>query len=138
MSQDPKETQAESESSSRRYGLFGVSAYPAKSGLDAKKRASMVRWLDTVIVLVVAALAALLIFGARSGGLTVNFDSQGGSAAASQSVKYGGRVQEPEDVVRPGYVLRGWSQSLDGSPLWDFDADTVTEGLTLYAVWAEE
>jgi uncharacterized repeat protein (TIGR02543 family) len=138
MSQDPKSTRSSESEASRRYGLFGVSAYPSKSAMDPHQKRSMVRWLDAVIVLAAAAVVLLVILGAHSGGLTVSFDCQGGSAAATQSVKYGSLAQEPEDVVRPGYTLEGWSLDPDGGQFWNFETDAVTQGLTLYAVWAAE
>lgn len=123
-------------SGSRRYGLFGVSAYPEKHGMDEDKHQSMSRWAGGVILfLTVVVLCLLLAAGSGSKGLTVTFDSLGGSEAAGQSVPFGGNVEEPPLVVRPGYTLKGWSITPDGSRPWDFDNDTVTETLTLYAVW---
>lgn len=122
----------------RRYGLFGVSAYPTKKGMAERQRRSMVRWANGVIVLVFAAILVLVIIGSHSGGLTVTFDSQGGSAVASQAVTYGNRVEPPGEVLRPGYSLVGWSVISDGSQPWDFDSDVVHEGMTLYAIWTPD
>nr|WP_297173644.1 InlB B-repeat-containing protein [uncultured Agathobaculum sp.] len=129
---------AEPSSTRRRYGLFGVSNYPAKSGLDERQRASMARWAAGVVALLAVAVIVLLLISSKSPGLTVTFDSQGGSEAAVQHVKYGALAQEPEPVVRPGYTLAGWSIAPDGAPLWDFSSDTVTGTLTLYAIWLPE
>ncbi|MCC8099183.1 MAG: InlB B-repeat-containing protein [Clostridiales bacterium] len=137
--QIPREEERESSSPQRRYGLFGVSTYPKKSGMDDAQRRSMGRWSSALVAVMAALVLILVIVGAgSSGGLTVTFDTQGGSAAESQSVPYGGIVEEPEDVVRPGYTLVCWSLYPDGSEAWDFSSDTVEEGITLYAVWAEE
>ncbi len=120
----------------RRYGLFGVSAYPERQGMEEEPRQSMSRWAGGVILFLMAGVMALLLMaGSGSKGLTVTFDSQGGSEAAVQSVPFGGTVEEPDPVARPGYVMKGWSVTPDGSQPWDFDQDTVTEALTLYAVW---
>lgn len=120
----------------RRYGLFGVSAYPQKSGMDEKQRKSMARWANAVVAVIAVAVVVLVFLGAQSSaGLTVTFDTQGGSQAAMQSVQHGGKLTEPEEVVRPGYELEGWSVTPDGSEPWDFQNDVVTETLTLYAVW---
>ncbi len=137
--QIPRDEERESSSSQRRYGLFGVSAYPKKSGMDEAQQKSMSRWSSALVALLAAAVVLLIIVGSGSaGGLTVTFDSQGGSAAESQSVAYGGTVEEPENVVRPGYTLVCWSLTPDGDEAWDFASDTVEEGITLYAVWEEE
>ncbi|MCD8085006.1 MAG: InlB B-repeat-containing protein [Clostridiales bacterium] len=137
--QIPRDEERESSPSQRRYGLFGVSAYPKKSGMDEAQQKSMGRWSSALVAVLAAAVVLLIIIGSRgSGGLTVTFDSQGGSVAASQSVAYGGTVEEPENVVRPGYTLICWSLYPDGSEAWDFSSDIVEEGITLYAVWEEE
>ena len=122
----------------RRYGLFGVSAYPEKSRMGDRQRSSMARWLSVIIGLMAVAVVLLLLFSSRSTGLTVTFDAMGGSQVSSQSVPYGGTLAEPEETVRPGYRLEGWSIAPDGYALWNFDTDTVRDTLTLYAVWVPD
>lgn len=142
MEERPPQTPPKEESNSshcRRYGLFGVSAYPQKSGMDDKQRKSMVRWANAVVAVIAVAVVVLVVVGALSStGLTVTFDTQGGSQAAVQSVQHGGKATPPEAVVRPGYTLEGWSVTPDGSEPWNFEEDTVTEPLTLYAIWVPE
>ena len=141
MNQDPKREDLKKDSGGsggRRYGLFGVSAYPSKKGMDEQRRQSMVRWSNAVIVFAAVVVVVLIIIGANSGGLTVTFDSQGGSSVASQSVPYGNKVETPGEVLRPGYSLVCWSRTPDGSEPWDFEKDTVQEGIVLYAVWSPE
>ncbi|MCD8189586.1 MAG: InlB B-repeat-containing protein [Clostridiales bacterium] len=117
----------------RRYGLFGVSA---GGGMSEDQRKSMARWATAFVVVMAAAFLILVVAGAgTSDGLTVTFDSQGGSEAVSQSVQYGDTAEEPENVVRVGYTLTGWSLTPDGAELWDFSSDIVEENITLYAVW---
>lgn len=117
----------------RRYGLFGISS---TGGMQESQRKSMVRWSTAFVLLLAAAFLFLIISGSiGSAGLTVTFDSQGGSEAVTQSVLYGGTVEEPENVVRIGYTLTGWALTPDGDRLWDFTSDTVVENITLYAVW---
>ena len=74
----------------------------------------------------------------------VTFDSNGGSAVASQLVsREGGKAKEPNDPVkyasaglyqspRPTYSFDGWLK--DGVP-WDFDLNTVPSDITLVADW---
>lgn len=118
----------------RRYGLFGFSAAP-DAGLDEARRHALARWSGILVAMLAVAVVVLLFAAAQSPGLTVTFDTQGGSAVASQSVGYGELLAPPEQTVRPGYAFVGWSTAPDGAPLWDFSADTVTDTLTLYALW---
>ena len=66
---------------------------------------------------------------------TVTFDSQGGSAVDSQTVERGGLVTEPTDPTRDVYTFGGWYKELECTNAWDFDTDTVTSDVTLYAQW---
>jgi len=69
---------------------------------------------------------------------TVTFDSNGGSGVDSQSVSYGAAVIRPEDPTKEGYTFDGWYTD-DGifENSWDFDIDTVSGDMTLYAKWTE-
>ena len=138
MTHDSSKSRPEAAPSGRRYGLFGISAYPQKSPMDQKQREGMVRTLSAVIAVIAAAVVLLLLFSQTSPGLTVTFDTMGGSEVPSQSIQYGGTVEPPGETVRPGYVLEGWSVAPDGEALWDFEHDTVTDTLTLYAVWSPQ
>ncbi len=66
---------------------------------------------------------------------TVNFDSQGGSAVASQNVAYGGKATEPTAPTRTGYNFSGWYTDTNYATAWNFTTDTVTSNITLYAKW---
>ncbi len=62
---------------------------------------------------------------------TVAFDSQGGSAVASQTVDHGDTATKPADPTRAGYTFRGWY--LDGRA---FSFTTpITDDITLTASW---
>lgn len=65
---------------------------------------------------------------------TVTFDSNGGSAVASQTVKSGSRVQRPADPARYGYTFAGWYTDSALKQAYDFDK-AVSSGMTLYAKW---
>ena len=65
---------------------------------------------------------------------TVTFDSNGGSAVASQQVERGKCAQQPNSPVKEGYEFVNWA--LDGKP-YDFAAP-VTKSITLKAVWKAE
>ena len=66
---------------------------------------------------------------------TVTFNSQGGSAVSSQTVNHGGLVSKPTDPTKAGYTFGGWYKEAGCTTAWDFDTDTVTSNVTLYAQW---
>lgn len=66
---------------------------------------------------------------------TVTFDSRGGSAVASQTVNAGSKATEPTEPTKTGHTFDGWFKDESFTTGWDFDADTVTAAVTLYAKW---
>lgn len=73
---------------------------------------------------------------------TVTFDANGGrfSNGAEQQtkqVKSGNKVTAPRNPARDNYTFKGWSRSRTGTTLWQFDWDTVTQNITLYAQWEQ-
>lgn len=68
---------------------------------------------------------------------TIVFDSAGGSTVDAQTVRQDGRVTEPPVPTQSGYVFGGWYTDEGLTDAWDFDADTVTEDITLHAKWTE-
>lgn len=66
---------------------------------------------------------------------TVKFLSNGGSDVPDQVIPYGEKLTKPEDPTRDGYTFDAWYKNLDRTELWDFDNDTVTGNMTLYAGW---
>ena len=69
---------------------------------------------------------------------TVTYDAQNGTEPTEIQVIDGGKLIKPEDPTREGYVFEGWYQDETLETIWNFDTDTVTEDLTLYAKWSEE
>jgi len=67
---------------------------------------------------------------------TVTYDSQGGSAVETASVTGGEKAARPTDPVKEGYSLAGWYKEADCTNVWNFDSDTVTADITLYAKWS--
>ena len=69
--------------------------------------------------------------------VTVNFESNQGSAVDSQLVAVGGKVVKPADPTKEGYTFTGWFTDEDCTNAYDFDTivgDTKSE-FTLYAGW---
>ena len=71
----------------------------------------------------------------------VTFDNNGGSTNASPSVMTvaNGAIinPEPSPPTRSGYAFEGWYIDEAGTIPWDWETDTVSGSLTLYAKWSE-
>lgn len=67
---------------------------------------------------------------------TVTFDSRGGSAVASQTIREGNPVVRPNTPTKDGYYFTGWFKQ--DNTEWKFDTDRVNSVTTLYAGWKEE
>ena len=65
---------------------------------------------------------------------TVTFNSQGGSAVASQTVKHGEKVSKPADPTRENYVFLAWYEDSAAVTAFDFSLP-ITADWTLYAGW---
>ena len=69
--------------------------------------------------------------------VTVNFDSNQGTAVDSQLVAVGGKVAKPADPTKEGYTFSGWFTDEGCTKAYDFDAavDNTQPEFTLYAGW---
>lgn len=69
--------------------------------------------------------------------VTVNFNSNQGSAVHSQLIAVGSKVAKPADPTKEGYTFTGWFTDEDCTKAYDFDAavDGAKPELTLYAGW---
>ena len=67
--------------------------------------------------------------------VTVTFNSQSGSAVASQEVGNGGKVTKPADPTRANNIFDGWYKEAACTNPWNFSTDIVTSNTTLYAKW---
>ena len=69
--------------------------------------------------------------------VTVNFDSNQGTAVDSQLVAVGGKVAKPADPSKKGYTFSGWFTDKDCTNAYDFDdpVDGTQPEFTLYAGW---
>ena len=72
------------------------------------------------------------------GEYTVTFDANGhGTAPTQQKTTYGGKITEPAAPTAENYYFQGWFKESTCENMWDFDSDTVTADITLYAKWSE-
>lgn len=69
---------------------------------------------------------------------TVKFDSKGGTAVSTQNVTTGSKLKVPIPPVKLGYRFDGWYKESSCVNKWDFDSDSVTSDITLYAKWIFE
>lgn len=65
---------------------------------------------------------------------TVTFNSNGGSAVASQSAKFNSTVSAPTTPTRAGYIFNGWYTAASGGSKVSFPYQ-VKGNATLYAQW---
>jgi uncharacterized repeat protein (TIGR02543 family) len=66
---------------------------------------------------------------------SVIFNSQGGSAVASQTVSYGGVASAPLNPIKTGNTFGGWYKEPSCTNVWTFNTDVVTGAVTLHAKW---
>lgn len=66
---------------------------------------------------------------------TVTFNSLGGSEVESTSVLEGNTFAEPAQPTREGYEFVGWYKEADLITKWNFETDTVTDDIIIYAGW---
>ena len=68
---------------------------------------------------------------------TVKFETNGGTPIDPVTAIYGEKLIRPEDPIREGKHLVGWFKDIHLTQEWDFENDTVTGNMTLYAKWAD-
>ena len=66
---------------------------------------------------------------------TVTFDSNGGTNVEQQTLTSGGLVTEPTAPTKDGFTFAGWYSDIELTTAWNFETDTVTADITLYAKW---
>ena len=59
-------------------------------------------------------------------------------AITSQQINAGGLVVKPVDPIRTGYTFVAWYKNVELTKKWNFETDTVTSNLTLYAKWQKQ
>ena len=67
----------------------------------------------------------------------VTFNTQGGSSIDALKVPEGGKVTKPQDPTKENFIFSGWYKEAACTTVWDFEKETVTGNVTLYAKWVE-
>lgn len=117
-------------------GAESVSGRPRRFGRGIyDKTDTPIRLLDGFIAGIIIIIVVMVVVFALFGGFTVSFDTSGGTAIASQRLRYGNYVEEPEEPVRQGYEFAGWYYEGHEDETWDFSIGTVGGDLTLIARW---
>ena len=65
---------------------------------------------------------------------TVRFETNGGSAVASQHIEHGKKASKPSDPVKSGYTFDGWFADKYLKVEFDFNME-ITADWTIYAGW---
>ena len=94
-----------------------------------------VRTLNLIIVACVAVILFVAAMAIRNPGLTVTFDSRGGTDVPACSQMYGDLLEVPEPPSREGYCFTGWYTDTACMELWDTENRTIETDMTLYAGW---
>jgi uncharacterized repeat protein (TIGR02543 family) len=67
---------------------------------------------------------------------SVTFNADGGTPApAQQTINHGSKVTQPAAMTKAGFGFSGWYKEAALTNLWNFNTDTVTGNITLYARW---
>ena len=65
----------------------------------------------------------------------ITYQVNGGTEIENDSVFQGEKIIRPENPTRKGCVFGGWYIDKDFTEIWDFDNDTISEDVVLYAKW---
>lgn len=117
-------------------GAGSASGRPRRFGRGIyDKTDTPIRLLDGFIAGLIVVIVAMVLLFAVFRGFTVSFETSGGTEIASQKLRHGNRVEEPEEPVRQGYDFAGWYYEGHEDETWDFTVNTVGSDLTLIARW---
>ena len=97
-----------------------------------------VKALTGAILAGLAALALAIVFLAGSGGFTVTFETDGGSAVENVKVMHSELIVQNAVPMKEGWVFTGWYSDPACTQKWDLEKDTVTGSMTLYAGWQKK
>ncbi len=91
-----------------------------------------------ILALVILTAVVMLLLINNAQGLTVSYDTNGGSRIEDTTYMYGDLIKEPKEPVKEGYTFIGWYKDVNGLFIWDFENQAVESSMTLYAFWEEK
>ncbi len=94
-----------------------------------------VKALDWIIGICIAVILIVVVLELRNPGLTITFDSRGGTDVPSQKQTHGQLLEVPQPPTREGYQFSGWYTDATCYVLWNVQEDTIEADMTLYAGW---
>lgn len=89
-------------------------------------------WWLLLLAVLLALIALVLFLLLRK---TVKFVTGCDVEIKDQKVRKGGYVERPVQPKRVGRTFAGWYTDEDCTDRWDFEVDTVSDHMTLYAKW---
>ncbi len=96
-----------------------------------------VKMISTIIIVGLAALVVLVLWGSQSEGISVRYDSQGGSDVEVQHYEFLEPLTKPDDPAREGYTFEGWAYDEGCQAPVEFGRQ-VEQELEVYACWKEK
>ena len=80
-----------------------------------------------------------ILQGASRYTVTYNANGHGTAPEAQTNVEHGSKLTTPTAPTATGYAFQGWYKTADCAEAgkWDFEKDTVTSNVTLYAKWVK-
>jgi uncharacterized repeat protein (TIGR02543 family) len=94
-----------------------------------------VKTLDRIIVACIAVILIVVVFELMNPGLSVTFDSKGGTDVSGITQEYGELLEIPTPPTREGYRFTGWFTDEACLEPWDIEHRTIETDITLYAGW---
>ena len=94
-----------------------------------------VKALDCIIAACIAVILLVVALELRNPGLTITFDSRGGTDVPAQTQMVQELLDVPEPPTREGYRFTGWYTDYACIEIWDVETRTIEQDMTLYAGW---
>ena len=111
--------------------MQGQQIVPGEDSVDSENE---MPWmiLGVVFLLILILLLLLLLTGYQ-----VRFNSMGGSPVKTQRVHKGKKVSKPNNPTKAGSIFMGWYIDPRCTSKWNFETNTVSKKMVLYAKWEE-
>lgn len=90
-----------------------------------------------IIVCVILILFPIVVFAEGVETYTVSFNCMGGGNIGDIGAASGDTIDKPVDPYYPGHILTAWYKEEEYINEWNFDVDTVSKDITLFAAWKD-